>query len=113
MYSLGESAWAAVDSETYPVSQTGNAQCNYLITFDPLPAGDNQMLGALLSGADIRLTYLGFAGTNYVLDRTFNLSPPVNWVPLATNPADANGVLIFTNTPNKATNNFWRIRSVP
>jgi hypothetical protein len=38
---------------------------------------------------------------------------PVNWLPLVTNPADAGGLLVLTNTPNKPTNNFWRIRSVP
>ena len=36
-----------------------------------------------------------------------------DWVPVATNPADAYGVLVLTNTPNPGTNNFWRIRSVP
>jgi hypothetical protein len=94
-------------------TQTGSAHCNYHITFDPLPAGHNQMLGALLSGGDMRFTYLGLSGTNYVLDRTFNLSPPVSWVPQATNLADVNGVLVLTNAPDQATNNFWRIRSVP
>ena len=78
-----------------------------------LPAGYNQISGELLPGDDVRLTYLGLAGTNYALDRTFNLSPPVNWVPQVTNPADPSGVLLFTNTPNPTTNNFWRIRSVP
>jgi hypothetical protein len=112
-YGLGESTGVAVQSETYPVLQSGNAQCNYLMTFDPLPAGPNHILAGLLSGGDMRLTYVGIAGTNYALDRTFNLSPPVNWLPQGTNPADSSGVLIFTNTPNPATNNFWRIRSVP
>jgi hypothetical protein len=46
------------------------------------------------------------------LDRSFSLSP-ANWIPQATNPADANGNLFFTNTPDTTTNNFWRIRSVP
>jgi hypothetical protein len=75
--------------------------------------GNNQILGEFLGGDGMRFTYLGIAGTNYALDRTFNLSPPVNWVPQLTNTADADGVLVFTNTPNTATNNFWRIRSVP
>jgi alpha-tubulin suppressor-like RCC1 family protein len=66
----------------------------------------------LLSGGDVCLSYVGMAGTNYALDCTFNLSP-ANWVPQVTNPAGAGGVLVFTNTPNPGTNNFWRIRSVP
>jgi hypothetical protein len=55
---------------------------------------------------------VGIAGTNYALDWSASLSPP-NWLPQATNPAGAGGALVFTNTPNPATNNFWRIRSVP
>ena len=61
----------------------------------------------------MRLSFVGLAGTNYALDRTFSLSPPVNWVPQVTNPAGVNGVLLFTNAPIPTTNNFWRIRSVP
>jgi hypothetical protein len=55
---------------------------------------------------------VGFAGTKYALDCSFRLKP-ANWVPQVTNPADAGGALVFTNTPNSGTNNFWRIRSVP
>jgi alpha-tubulin suppressor-like RCC1 family protein len=66
----------------------------------------------LLSDGDAALTFTGLAGTNYALDRTFNLAPPA-WVPQATNPAGTGGWLVFTNTPNPATHNFWRIRSVP
>jgi hypothetical protein len=58
------------------------------------------------------LSITGTAGANYALDRTFNLAPP-NWVPQVTNAAGTGGTLVFTNTPNPATNNFWRIRSVP
>jgi hypothetical protein len=65
-----------------------------------------------VSGGKVRLSFVGLDGTNYALDRTFNLAP-VNWVPQTTNRADSVGVLVLTNTPNAATNNFWRIRSVP
>ena len=78
-----------------------------------IPLGYNQITGQLLSGGDMRLSFVGFAGTNYALDRTFNLVPLVNWVPQLTNAADGSGVVIFTNTPNPTTNNFWRIRSAP
>jgi len=76
------------------------------------PAGFNQISVQLVSGNNVSLHYIGMAGTNYVLERSFSLSP-ATWVPLVTNPADAGGVLLLTNVPNKATNNFWRIRSVP
>jgi alpha-tubulin suppressor-like RCC1 family protein len=74
--------------------------------------GYNRVSVELLSSGDVRLSYLGIAGENYALDRSFSLIP-ANWVPLVTNPAGAGGVLVFTNTPDPATNNFWRIRSVP
>jgi len=58
------------------------------------------------------LSFVGIAGANYALDRSFSLIP-ANWVSLVTNPAGAGGVLVSTNTPDPTTNNFWRIRSVP
>jgi alpha-tubulin suppressor-like RCC1 family protein len=76
------------------------------------PPGYNQISVQFLSGSNVGLSYVGIAGTNYELERSFSLSPP-NWVPQVTNPAGAGGVLIFTNTPYATTNNFWRIRSVP
>ncbi|HEY5041365.1 MAG TPA: chromosome condensation regulator [Verrucomicrobiae bacterium] len=76
------------------------------------PPGYNRISIHLLSGGDAQLSYEGMAGTNYALDRAFSLSP-ANWVPMVTNTAGMDGVLVLTNNPNKLTNNFWRIRSVP
>jgi hypothetical protein len=72
----------------------------------------NRVAGELLSGPKVRLSFVGLDGTNYALDRTFNLIS-ANWVPQITNRADSVGVLVLTNTPDATTNNFWRIRSVP
>lgn len=74
--------------------------------------GYNQIFGQIFGGGSLRLSFVGIAGTNYALDRAFNLATS-NWVPQLTNPAGAGGVLVFTNAPNTVTNNFWRIRSVP
>jgi alpha-tubulin suppressor-like RCC1 family protein len=76
------------------------------------PPGYNRISVQLLSGGNVGLSYVGMAGTNYELDRTFSLSA-ANWVPQATNPAGTGGILIFTNTPDPTTNSFWRIRSAP
>jgi alpha-tubulin suppressor-like RCC1 family protein len=76
------------------------------------PPDYNRISAQLLSGGDVSLSFVGIAGTNYELDRSFSLSP-ANWVPEATNPAGAGGILVFTNTPDATTNNFWRIRSMP
>ena len=74
--------------------------------------GYNQITSLLLTNGSLRVSFVGLAGTNYVLDRTFSLSP-VTWIPQATNRAGASSMVMFTNTPNMATNNFWRIRSMP
>jgi len=76
------------------------------------PPGYNKISSQLLSGGDVSLSFMGVAGANYALERSFSLGS-ANWTPQATNPADASGVLVFTNTPDSTTNNFWRIRSVP
>jgi sugar lactone lactonase YvrE len=76
------------------------------------PTGYRQVSGQLLGNGKMRLSFVGLAGTNYALDRSFSLAP-VNWIPEVTNSAGSGGALVFTNTPNTATNNFWRIRSVP
>jgi hypothetical protein len=61
----------------------------------------------------VQLSFFGLANTNYALDRTFDLAPPIAWVPQTTNATGTNGMLVLTNTPVPTTNNFWRIRSVP
>ena len=71
------------------------------------------IVSQLLTDGKVRLSSVGTTGTNYALDRTFNLSHPINWVPQLTNPAGPGGVLLFTNLPIATTNNFWRVRSVP
>jgi hypothetical protein len=75
--------------------------------------GYNQINGQLLPEGSMQLSYTGYPATNYALDRTFNLSPPVGWLPQETNTMSVSGVLIITNAPNAMTNNFWRMRSVP
>ena len=58
-------------------------------------------------------SYIGYPATNYALDRTFNLAPPLAWIPQRTNTMSISGVITFTNPPVATANNFWRIRSVP
>ena len=61
----------------------------------------------------MEFSYMGYPATNCALDRTFNVRPPVNWVGQRTNTMTVSGVLMFTNTPEPGSNNFWRVRSVP
>jgi alpha-tubulin suppressor-like RCC1 family protein len=72
-----------------------------------------KLTAQLLSGSEMRLSLIGSFDWTYALDRTFNLTPPINWTPQMTNPVGAGGVLVFTNTPVPTTNNFWRIRPAP
>jgi hypothetical protein len=80
--------------------------------FTTLGLGLNHLAGTLLSGGKMELMFLGSPGTNYVLERSYSLAP-ANWVPQITNPAGTSGLLTFTNTPNAATNDFWRVRRYP
>jgi len=75
-------------------------------------AAYNQISGQVLSGGKMQLSFVGIANANYALDRSASLSP-TNWIPQVTNAAGSFGALVFTNTPDPTTNNFWRIRSVP
>jgi hypothetical protein len=77
-----------------------------------VPASYNQISVQPLRGGRVLLSFAGISGANYALDRSFSLMP-ANWIPQMTNPADSGGMLVFTNTPDPTTNNFWRIRSVP
>jgi alpha-tubulin suppressor-like RCC1 family protein len=92
--------------------ELGDRNLNITNRTEQILAAYNRIAAALWGGGKMRLSFVGLDGTNYALDRTFNLAP-VNWVPQTTNAADSVGVLVFTNTLNLATNNFWRIRSVP
>ena len=76
-----------------------------------IPPGYNQISVQLLSGGDVRLSFVGIAEANYALERSFSLTPP-DWLPQVTNPADTGGMLVFTNKPDPTLNNFWRIRYV-
>jgi hypothetical protein len=89
------------------------ASLNLWVIFTGMFPGYNQITSQLLNSGNMSLSFVGYAGSNYALDRTYNLEPPVNWEPQTTNSAGFNGGLNFTNSPNPATNNFWRIRSVP
>lgn len=75
-------------------------------------AAYNRISIQLLSGGSVCLRFVGIAGANYALDRSTGLMQ-ANWVPVVTNPADADGVLVLTTAPDPTTNNFWRIRYVP
>ena len=103
------SLWAMGYNADGELADGTNNDVNYP---EQILAAYNRMSGRLLTGGKMQLSFVGNPGVKYALDRAFNLSR-LTWLPQATNPASPFGPLVFTNTPNTATNNFWRIRSVP
>ncbi|MGC3959041.1 MAG: chromosome condensation regulator [Verrucomicrobiota bacterium] len=91
--------------------QLGNGTLNGTNQPQQILGAYNQISGQLLNG-NMQLSFVGIAGGNYALDRSFSLSVP-NWSPQVTNVANSIGALVFTNAPNATSNNFWRIRAVP
>jgi hypothetical protein len=74
--------------------------------------GYNRVSAELVSGGEIRLSFVGIAGSNYALEHTFGFSP-ATWQSIVTNTASAGGLVVFPNVPGTGSNNFWRVRSVP
>ena len=105
------SIWAGKFNNNPAMVGSGAAKAGLTSSVASLP-GYNLITIEQLKDANVRLTYLGNAGVVYALERCNNLASP-RWVPLVTNTAPSGGVLVFTNSPDVSTNNFWRIRSVP
>jgi hypothetical protein len=105
LWGMGNNGWGQLGDGTYHYTN----RPEQIVAGSP---GYNRISGQLLNGGNVRLSFVGMAGTNYALDRSFSLTG-TNWAPQVTNPAGSGGALVFTNTPNHATNNFWRVRSVP
>jgi len=102
LWAMGYNSYGQLGSGTY---NNANRQEQILGAY-------NQISVQLLVTGNVQLSFVGNAGANYALDRSFSLAPP-DWIPQVTNPAGSFAALVFTNTPNHSTNNFWRIRSVP
>jgi alpha-tubulin suppressor-like RCC1 family protein len=111
LWAMGDDQYGQLGDGVYR-SGYGVNQPEQIVAGSSLPAGYNHLSAQLLTGGNVRLSFIGLAGTNYALDVTFQLSP-INWLPLMTNTANSDGIVVFTNAPASATNNFWRIRSVP
>jgi alpha-tubulin suppressor-like RCC1 family protein len=54
--------------------------------------------GHVVTGGGFQLQFTGTPNYPYILQTATNLTPPVNWQSVFTNPADANGNWIFTVT---------------
>jgi len=108
---------ATNDSFNYTVSDgySGTATQTVSVTIDTSSAaaqGFNKIGTPQLIGGYEVMTYAGIPGFNYALDWTTNLTPPIVWTPIMTNPASANGSIILSNTPSGGSD-FYRTRYVP
>ncbi len=108
LWAMGDNQYGELGDGTYGTGTSPNYGTNQP---EQILAAYNQISSQRLSN-NMQFSFVGIAGTNYALDRSFGLSPP-NWMPQASNPANSFGALVFTNTPDPTTNNFWRIRYVP
>jgi len=109
--------FTGADTFSYVIADTSGDTASGIITVTVTPSGSGSggsynQLSVETVGSDVRLSYLGIPGTNYALEVTHDLTPPITWTPVLTNPATANGLLVFTNTPGDG-QSFYRTRYVP
>jgi alpha-tubulin suppressor-like RCC1 family protein len=99
-YSIAGAALA--DAGNYSVTVTGlagSASQSAALAVNILPAA--MALGNVIqtdAGLQLTVQLTGSPNYPYILQMATNLTPPVNWQPVFTNPADANGNWTFTVT---------------
>jgi hypothetical protein len=108
------SGFTGSDTFTYVLADAGGNTVSGTITVAVTSQGIsfNQMAITALGGGALQISFLGIPGTNYAMEVTHDLTPPITWSPLVTNAAMVNGLLIFTNTPTGG-NSYYRTRYVP
>ena len=68
-------------------------------------------LFAAVQGGGMHLQLTGAANGSYAVLTATNLAPPVQWQPIATNSADAQGTWQFTDTNLLGSQKFYRVVS--
>jgi len=63
-----------------------------------------------ITNGNLNLQFSGNAGQTYILQSAASLTAPINWQPIFTNAADANGHWSFTNSiPSAVPAVFFRL----
>ncbi len=66
------------------------------------------MMAVAVNGSGLRLQFTGTPNYPYILQSATNLTPPINWQSISTNPADINGNWQFTDTNLTGVQRFYR-----
>lgn len=106
--------FSGTDTFNYVVADTGGDTAVGVITVTVSGSGSAEGFNKLsqeVIGSQVRLTYAGMPAQRYALDVTHSLALPITWTPVLTNTTPANGILVFTHTPEGAS--FYRTRYVP
>jgi hypothetical protein len=101
------------DSFTYTATDAYGAATTGTVTVAINQTGQsyNSLTPPVLNNGKVTMSFLGIPGYKYALDWTHSLTPPVTWLPVVTNTAAGNGILLYTNTPSGG-NDFYRTRFV-
>jgi hypothetical protein len=73
------------------------------------PPPITQGIGPGVDGQTLSVSGVGLASRPYYLNMASNLTPPVVWLPIQTNIADASGDISFTNIMPTNAQQFFRI----
>ena len=97
------------DRFNYTISDGQGGTNNGIIT---VLMAQQTVSGVTVSNGSVILNFTGMPGSNYWVEAATNLTPPVNWIPLSTNAAGANGLWQFTDTQaTNFTQRFYRTQS--
>jgi len=110
------SGFWGTDTFSYVIADTGGDTAVGLITVTVAGGGSAEGFNQLsleVIGGQVRLTYAGIPTLRYALEVTHSLELPVVWTPVVTNATAANGILVFTHTPEPGMNSYYRTRDVP
>ncbi len=102
--------YSGSDNFIYTVSDPQGAVASALVTVNVVNSGSNyHVILTTIAGSNVILTYSGIPGNPYVLEQTYDLTPPVQWHPLVTNMADSFGNIFITNLPAAGAQEFYRV----
>jgi hypothetical protein len=106
------SGYVGADLFTYTLNDGHGNSVTGAVTVEVLDGQTfNFVSASALPGGQVQVKFFGIPSYVYALDWTHDLTPPVTWLPLQTNPAGGTGQILFTNTPS-GSNDFYRTRAV-